>query len=103
MKGNVVELGQITEEIINSWPEKYEKRAKYSYCKTCGSRIKQTTCHVSIHIKEFEPVCAGPGEVVKINYPYCPQCDGDIDYATACYHMTLWAAPRIPRVALIVE
>jgi len=83
---NILELGQITEEIINGWAEKYEKRAKYHYCKKCGSRIKQTTCYVSIHFKEFKE-CAGPGRVVHINYPYCPKCDGKIDYAQACYHV----------------
>ena len=51
------------------------------------SRIKQTTCYVSIHLKIFEPSHAGPGRVLRKKYPYCPKCDGKIDYATACFHI----------------
>lgn len=83
----VIELGQITQEIIDSWPQKYEKREDGYYCKVCGSRIQETMCHVSIHLKLFEPAHAGPGRVIPINYPYCPKCDGKLDYATACYHV----------------
>lgn len=89
MKGNVLELGQITEETICSWAQRFEKRKKYFYCKECGHRALQTTVHVSIHLKLFEPEHAGPGRVLKINYPYCPKCDGKIDYATACYHVDI--------------
>ena len=94
----VVDLGQITTEIVRSWNEKYEKREDGYYCKECGSRIKQTTVHVSIHAKEFEPGHAGPGRVVHINYPYCPKCDGNIDYAQACFHV-----PIMRREVIIVE
>jgi hypothetical protein len=85
----VIELGQITEEIINSWVEKYERREDGYYCRTCGSRIQMTTCYVSIHLKLFEPACAGPGRVARIRYPYCPKCDGEIDFVRACYHVDL--------------
>ena len=80
-------LGQITDEIIDRWEKKYEKRDNGFFCKTCGSQIMQVTCFVSIHSKLFEPTCAGSGEVQKINYPFCPKCDGDIEYAQACYHV----------------
>ena len=83
---NVIELGQITEAIINSWRRKYEEREDGCYCKVCGSRIQQTTCYVSIHLKAFEPACAGSGRVIEVNFPYCPECDGEIDHATACFH-----------------
>lgn len=86
---NVIQLGKITEKIINSWWQKYEKREDGYYCKDCGSKIQQTTCYVSIHLKIFEPACAGPGRVVNLNYPYCPKCDGEIDFAQACYHVAL--------------
>lgn len=86
---NVVELGQISKQIIGAWWYKYEKTKKGFRCRKCRSQILQTTCHVSIHLKEFEPSCAGPGKVVKINYPYCPKCDGKIDYARACYHVPI--------------
>jgi hypothetical protein len=82
----VRELGQITDEIIEGWLTKYEKREDGYYCQQCGSRTLQTTCYVSIHASEFEPAHAGPGHVVHIIYPYCPKCDGEIDHATACYH-----------------
>jgi len=85
--GEVIALGQITDEIINGWAEKYDLRDGDFYCKKCGSQIMQTTCHVSIHLKAFEPACAGPGEVKRINYPFCPKCDGEIEYAQACYHV----------------
>lgn len=87
---NVIEVGQITEETICSWWQKYEKREDGYYCKQCGSRIKQTTCYVSVHAKEFEPSHAGPGRVLKINYPYCPKCDGKLDHATACFHAPIF-------------
>lgn len=90
MKGNIAELGQLTEEIINSWPQKYEETKNGYCCKKCRSRILQTTCHVSIHAKEFEPSHAGSDKVVKINYPYCPKCDGKLDYATACFHVPIF-------------
>ncbi len=86
----VKHLGQITDEIIDNWAKEYEQRADGFHCRNCGSQIGQVTCHVSIHIKEFEPTCAGPGKVVPINFPFCPKCDGDIEYATACYHIPLW-------------
>jgi hypothetical protein len=87
--GKELALGQITDDIIDSWADRFEKREDGYYCRDCGSQVMQTTCHVSIHLKEFEPKCAGPGEVKKINYPYCPKCDGDIDFARACYHVSL--------------
>lgn len=85
--GTIKQLGQITEEIIDNWANQYEKRNGAYYCKKCGHQIMQCACHVSIHLKVFEPSCAGPGKVERINYPYCPKCDGDIEYAQACYHI----------------
>ena len=85
--GKVIALGQITQEIVDSWLEKYDKRDDAFYCKECGSQIMQCTCYVSMHLKLFEPVCAGPGEVKTINYPYCLKCDGEIEYAQACFHV----------------
>lgn len=91
MKNNVVDLGQITEGTVRSWLKKYEKKGDFYHCKECGSRIKQTTVYVSIHAKEFEPAHAVPGRVVHINYPYCPKCDGKIDYAQVCFHVeNIW-------------
>lgn len=89
MKENVKALGQITEEMVQAWPAQYEEREGNYYCKNCGAGIMQTTCYVSIHAKEFEPTCAGPGRVLHINYPYCPNCDGGIDHATACVHVPI--------------
>ncbi|GAI75898.1 unnamed protein product [marine sediment metagenome] len=87
----VKHLGQITDEIIDGWiggwAERFEKRDGGHYCKVCGSQVMQTTCYVSIHLKMFEPACVGSGKVEKINYPFCPKCDGDIDHVTACYHV----------------
>lgn len=83
----VKHLGQITEETIAIWENKYEKRDGGFYCKNCGTQIKQVTCFVSIHLKAFEPKCAGDGRVCKINYPFCPKCDGELEYVTACYHI----------------
>ncbi|GAI80065.1 unnamed protein product, partial [marine sediment metagenome] len=69
----VIHLGQITDEIIDGWidgwAERFEKRDGGHYCKECGSQVMQTTCYVSIHLKMFEPACAGSGKVEKINYP----------------------------------
>lgn len=86
---NVIELGQIkiTEDTILKWMAKYEKKGADHYCKQCGSLIQQTTCYVSVHLKAFEPSHDGPGKVIHVNYPYCPKCDGEIDYATACFHI----------------
>ena len=82
----VLHLGRITNEIVDSWEKKYEKRDDGFYCKTCGSQIMQVTCFVSIHSKLFS-ICAGYGEVQKINYPFCPKCDGELEHVTACYHV----------------
>jgi hypothetical protein len=87
---NVKELGQISKQIIGSWWYKYEKTKTGFRCQECHSRILQTTCYVSIHAKELEPSHAGSGRVVKINYPYCPKCDGKLDYARACYHVSVF-------------
>jgi len=95
MKNNVLDLGQITEAKVRSWAEKYEKKRDFYYYKECGSKIKQTTVYVSIHLKIFEPAHAGPGKVVHINYPYCPKCDGKIDYAQACYHVEIFEKSTI--------
>ncbi len=83
----VIHLGQITDEIIDGWAERFEKQDDGYYCRKCGSRVMQTTCYASIHLKIFEPACAGSGKVERINYPFCPKCDGDISYATACCHI----------------
>ena len=85
--GKIIDLGQITTEKINIWPEKYEKRDDSRYCTECHSRIMQCICFVSIHLKAFEPSCAGTGQVIRINYPYCPTCDGEIVSARACLHV----------------
>lgn len=85
--GKVIALGQITQEIVNGWEEQFEKRDDGYYCRKCGSQIMQTTCHVSIHLRAFEPSCAGTGEVKTINYPFCPNCDGEIEYTQACCHI----------------
>lgn len=81
-------LGQITDwnETIKGWEKQYDKRDDKYYCYKCGGLIKQTLCYVSIHLKIFEPTCAGPGKVLKINFPFCPNCDADLEYVTACYH-----------------
>lgn len=81
----IKELGQITDEVIEGWAGKFDKREIGYFCKECGSQIMQITCYVSIHDNRFS-VCAGGGDVMKINYPYCPQCDGETEYARACYH-----------------
>lgn len=88
-KTNVKELGQISNQMIKGWWYEYEKAEDGFICKRCRSQILQTTCYVSIHLKEFEPLHAGPGRVVKINYPYCPKCDGELDYAMACFHVAM--------------
>jgi len=98
-------LGQITDKIIEGWENQYDKRddgdfccncggllppdrrGYQYYCVKCGSLIKKTLCYVSLHLKVFEPNCAGSGKVLKINFPYCPNCDGDLEYVTACYHV----------------
>ena len=85
--GKIIALGQITNEIIDSWLGKYEMVDGTFYCKKCGSQILQATCYVSIHLREFEPLCAGSGKVRQINYPFCPKCDGEIEYAQACFHV----------------
>jgi hypothetical protein len=86
--GKEIDLGQITDMDIDSWSGKYEYRENDGYyCPKCGSRILQVTCHVSIHLKIFEPQHAGPGRVVPLNYPTCPKCDGDIYLVRACYHV----------------
>jgi len=82
-------LGQITSEIITGWTNQFEKRNGDYFCKKCHSQIRQVTCYVSIPLKIFEPKCAGPGKVEKINYPFCPQCDEGLEYVTACYHVEL--------------
>lgn len=93
--GKVISLGQITQAIVASWLKKYDERDGAFYCKECGSQIMQGTCYVSIHLKAFEPKCAGPGEVQNINYPYCPKCDGEIEYAQACFHVSAMTGFRV--------
>lgn len=83
----VIALGQITDEIVDSWASRFHRRDGGYYCPKCDSQIMLTTCYVSIHLKAFEPTCAGTRQVKRINYPFCPKCDGDIDYVTACYHV----------------
>jgi len=90
----VKHLGLITDEIIDGWEKRYNRINGQHYCQKCGSLIKQVTCYVSIHLKLFEPTCAGTGKVRKINYPFCPKCEGDIEYVTACYHVSLCQEER---------
>ena len=85
----VKHLGQITDKIIDGWEKRYNRINGHHYCRQCGSLIKQVTCYVSIHSTLFEPTCAGTGKVRKINYPFCPECEGDIEHVTACYHVSL--------------
>lgn len=83
----VKHIDQLTDEIIDSWKTQFNKGKDGYYCKTCGSPIMQTTCHVSIHTKLFPNICAGSGEVQQLNYPFCQSCDGKLEYVTACYHV----------------
>lgn len=80
-------LGQLTVEVIENWATRFEKEDDGYRCPGCGSPIMQTTCYVSIHWKLFGSSCAGSGKVLRLNYPFCPKCDGEIDYVTACYHV----------------
>lgn len=84
---NIIELGQITEDDISAWMSKYEKRENGYYCKRCGSRVRQTTCNVSIHLDIFELKHADYEKECHLKYPYCPVCDGAIHHATACFHI----------------
>lgn len=87
MSGAILNIGRLNDNLINRWGAKFDKGEDgFFYCKVCGSEIMQTTCYVSIHTKLFEPQCVGSGRVEHINYPYCPKCDGSIDYVRACYH-----------------
>lgn len=95
MTTNVKDLGQITIETINSWPSKYEMTAGNFFCKVCNTMIKQTTCFVSIHAKEFEPKHTGSGKVVNIFYPYCPNCDGTPELIRACFHVEAFNRQKI--------
>ncbi len=81
-----VDLGQITHEVIMNWQNRYLLANGNYYCPNCGAVIMQATCFVSIHLKVFSS-CAGPGKVQQINYPFCPVCDGEIEHATACFHV----------------
>ena len=103
MKAKVKELGQLTEEIISNWQEKFEERETGYFCKVCGRKILQTTCYVSVHAIEFEPSHAGSGKVAHINYPYCPKCDGNIDHATACFHVSMLKEVTLEGVVLLLS
>lgn len=85
--GRVIALGQIRREIVAGWEAHFEKRDDGYYCRKCGSQVMQATCYVSIHLRVFDPSCAGTGKVKTINYPFCPNCDGEIEYAQACFHL----------------
>ena len=89
-------LGQITDEIIEGWSDQFEKRNGGYFCQKCASQIRQVIYYVSIHLKDFEPICGGPGMVKKLNYPFCPQCDAGLEYVTACYHVNLGEIPTFP-------
>lgn len=75
-------------EFMEKRNEKYIKDTDLYKCPGCGSAIMQTTLFISIHDQRFSGMCAGGGEVQKINYAYCPQCEPDIPNETlrACVH-----------------
>ncbi|MBA7503785.1 hypothetical protein ES706_02406 [subsurface metagenome] len=86
MKGKEIWLGEVTNEIVEKWSERFDKREDGYYCKKCGSQIMQTTCYVSVYFEEFRGRDAGSGEVRHVNYPYCPKCDGELEMARACVY-----------------
>lgn len=83
----VKNLGQLTARTINDWPGRFDFKDDTYYCRHCAGVVMQATCFVSIHLKVFGSTCAGPGKVQQINYPFCPVCDGEIEHATACFHV----------------
>jgi len=73
-------------KLLDDRQKSYEKTEDGYRCRTCGERIMQTTLYISIHIKEFK-TCAGPGRVLTVNFPYCPNCEGEPRTARACVHV----------------
>jgi len=55
-------------------------------CPSCDGVVMQTTLYVSVHDIRFEGMCAGGGEVRRVNYSYCPNCDGEPKILRACVH-----------------
>jgi hypothetical protein len=86
---NILDLGKISEAIIEAWPEKFDQKDDVYYCKKCGTKIMAAPCYISLHLTAFDPICAGPGTVFNTVYPYCPKCEGHIDYARGCFHMDI--------------
>src|SRR5262245_55035828 len=43
-------------------------------CTKCQTAILRCSVYYSLHASDF-PGCAGPGHVIVVPIPYCPQCE----------------------------
>lgn len=59
-------------------------------CNACGEGIRSVTTYITLHLQVFS-TCAGPGQVVKVDLPYCPKCEPTPD-TFGCVHLPLPAA-----------
>jgi len=73
-------------EFLHKRQKSFEKTENGYKCKECGSTIMQTTLYVSIHDSRFS-ACAGSGEVQRVNFPFCPQCEGEPSIVRGCVHV----------------
>lgn len=75
IEGTDVQLGELTQEKLDSLEKKYIKKEDGFYCSMCNNLIMQTTIYISIYAKETRQH-AGFGKVKHAPYPYCPKCEG---------------------------
>ncbi len=55
-------------------------------CKSCGSHVQSTRSFVSVHDAMW-PECAGRGQFINPELPYCPKCEGKPTKVSTCVHI----------------
>jgi hypothetical protein len=50
-------------------------RGESQLCVKCGTRVEYIGAFLSVHDASFDSGCAGPGGVVRLVVPFCPQCE----------------------------
>lgn len=64
-------------------------------CRACGGRLESVTVTASVHSSEFGDICAGHGEVVEVQVPFCPHCEPEPKQST-CIHRPLLRHHGVP-------
>lgn len=64
---------------------RYAKLSGRMVCRKCGVPVVLVACYLSIHYDGWS-VCAGGGQVEKLDLEFCPNCEDVPASVSSCVH-----------------